>query len=299
MRRGPLRMRLCDRPGCPERWPCGVHGTLQVGDYGHVGKHIGEFQLAEVPHSGGAIDMVWCGRCRVALCSCPPAWCAHCVMPRDSSCSELHPRCAGLACHCSPRDNVIKLRPGWTTDGESYFNDAIALMVCPDDSRDRWVVRGNGDPFRQGYQVCGYFVFAEQAMVFAEQLGTRHADEAQAPALAPGWVLRRNERGQWYEHTLGWVVQQSVRSQCKWQKSLKVEPGWLIGWYDSCDAALAHPIARPGWRPVGDAGYELSGSDFFVWYDESADVYRLQGSDADPFMHAVDAIYRAEELARA
>lgn len=143
MRRGIAGMRLCDRPACAHRWPCAVHGTATVGDYEHLGRHAGAFDLAEVPGSGGVLDVVWCGHCRMALCSC---------------------------CDARPRLEPLvepSLRPGWTTDGQSYFNDSIALMVCRGEL-GRWHVCGNGSPWPQGFQHTGCWFLPRNAMHFAE-----------------------------------------------------------------------------------------------------------------------------------
>jgi len=216
MRRGALGARLCDRAGCPERWPCAVHGTARVGDYEHLGRHAGAFELAEVPFAtAGVLDMVWCGGCRHALCSClaedelPVGWeklesdrggayFAHASGARVWSCGakgcvrwgynrryipdlpyEAASCCAGDGGK-STRDAAMAValgvalaslvrvdrveqivtghdcvmwkqtapasRSGWTTDGETYFHDAIGLKVRRLHDGG-WCVQANGGPW--------------------------------------------------------------------------------------------------------------------------------------------------------
>lgn len=75
IRRGVAGVRLCDRPACAHRWPCDVHGTASVGDYEHLGRHAGKFDMRSCSnhHSGPTeLDTVSCKGCGHALCSCAP-----------------------------------------------------------------------------------------------------------------------------------------------------------------------------------------------------------------------------------
>lgn len=67
---------------------------------------------------------------------------------------------------------------GWTTDGEGYFNDQLALMVwrrLPGephfDPARPWAFGGNGGRWPQGYDPGAALVSARVAMRVAEQLG--------------------------------------------------------------------------------------------------------------------------------
>lgn len=195
MRRGLLGVRLCDRAPCPERWPCPTHGTFAVGDYEHLGRHAGAFELDMYID---VLDVASCGVCGYALCCCPAAEepsperpvCCICGHDKglvaiahgtDWACADIVPCCAragGAAVEATKLD-ASALRPGWTTDGEGYFNDAIALMVVPEG--EKWRVYGNGDPWPQGYKRDSQWVLAELAMLWAEahaQSCARRAAEA-------------------------------------------------------------------------------------------------------------------------
>lgn len=251
MRRGLLGVRLCDRSACPERWPCVQHGTASVGDYEHLGRHAGAFELAVVDMRGGlGLDMRSCGACGYALCSCerldalPEGWILAVDHPNiDDQESYRHTSGASVwryyetgkvACYsgwgwlwssecgggcerskCKPTRNAAMvaalacgvadvlqvktstngcawtmerdesaLQPGWTTDGESYFNDAIALMVCRD-TGGRWRIYGNGEPWPQGYVRPGRaWVDARNAMYSAAiHAGNCARERAEHPVL--------------------------------------------------------------------------------------------------------------------
>ena len=178
MRRGLAGVRLCDRAGCAYRWPCAVHGTASVGDYEHLGRHAGSFGLST---GGDVLDVTSCGACGFALCCCPSGRANDAAKP-EPACEV----CGGTREQdgiCRPSDPcwdhdfkpATALRPGWTTDGEGYFNDAIALMVCPTDDGEKWRVYGNGAPWPNGYEVPAPgspdepgWVLAEHAMKWAE-----------------------------------------------------------------------------------------------------------------------------------
>jgi hypothetical protein len=66
MRRGIAGVRLCDTPGCPGRWPCGVHGTLTV-----AGESGGPFNAWEVVQDGVVTrDYFVCASCGRHSCFC-------------------------------------------------------------------------------------------------------------------------------------------------------------------------------------------------------------------------------------
>jgi len=211
-------VRLCDRAPCAERWPCSRHGTLTVGDYEHLGRHAGAFELFACM---GVADVTSCGVCGYGLCSCSPAvpvasaepttgatfgawhrsanhamrwlygfrpglrvvveqhdsgaWTWGCKVPGGgvswreyANSKEEAMRAAEVWGRTQP--GAPALRPGWTTDGEGYFNDAIALMVVRAESHQAWQVLANGEPWLQGQSFCS-FATLEGAMEWAERLG--------------------------------------------------------------------------------------------------------------------------------
>lgn len=118
MRRGVAGVRLCDRPACAHRWPCDVHGTASVGDYEHLGRHAGAYELST---GGDVLDVTSCGVCGFALCSCPPVEAWHEALP------DGWLRTGDDA--FSYRDGVarIEYRPYIDT----WFVWVVARMPCP------------------------------------------------------------------------------------------------------------------------------------------------------------------------
>lgn len=176
MRRGIGRARLCDVAPCPNRWPCSVHGTRRVGDYEHLGRHAGEVAIVAVDMRGAlAVDMRPCDVCGYALCSCTR--CESCggavekarhvyAHPTCYKCLPPPPPIPVVTVDRARRHITQTMRPGWTYDGESYFNDAIALMVARMDGG--WCVVSNGAQWERGWHSTPYDL-AELAMQRAEE----------------------------------------------------------------------------------------------------------------------------------
>lgn len=142
MRRGVARVRLCDRSGCPERWPCAVHGTLTISALTYEGH----------AHNAARLETV-----------------APCMLCHHQACL---PDCGGGLLLLPQRI----LRPGWTTDGEGYFHDGSNLMVHKSETRTGWVYGGNGEPWRQGFVSDPAFGTPNDAMIAAELHSARCRD---------------------------------------------------------------------------------------------------------------------------
>jgi len=83
------------------------------------------------------------------------------------------------------------LRPGWTcdADGEGYFNDHLALMVCREPD-GKWHIFGNGDPWPQGFKRPDAWSSERNAMHFAEIFALNCAGERDRHPMRHGLDFR-------------------------------------------------------------------------------------------------------------
>ena len=187
------RARLCDLPGCPHRWPCPTHGTRRVGDYEHLGVHAGAFEL--VPFAG-VIEVAACETCGYGLCACKRCESCGGAVEVTRGC-YVHPTCYNCLPPPAPIPTFASVdqarryitqgpRPGWTTDGESYFNDAIGFAVCVDRGYSlHWRAYPNSERWNgRGVWIASPFKTANDAMRHAEEVARIEAMRAAEALLA-------------------------------------------------------------------------------------------------------------------